>query len=547
MHTSVKSVIETSQRLFSNRQGLVDYWQTVGENFYPERANFTVVHDLGDEFMEHLTTSYPVLARRDLGNALSAMLRTDDWFSMSIARKELLDTAGKEWLEWAQGTQRRAMYDRATMFTRATKEGDHDFASFGQAVISVELNKLGTKFLYRCHHLRDVAWAENDEGKIDYVARAWEPEAKQLARMFPDKVHQSVKTAATKDPFRKIKCRHVVMATEMWEGGDKKWQQPYVSLYIDEENDTVLEEAGKWSMIYVIPRWQTVSGSQYAYSPATIAALPDARLIQAVTLTLLDAGEMHARPPMLAVGEAIRSDINLSPGAVTIVDADYDERLGEVLRPLSQDKSGIPFGVDIRNDVRDMIGEAFYLNKLSLPSADIGGDMTAFEVGQRVQEYIRQALPLFEPMETEYNGALCEATFDLGMRNGLFGPIDSIPESLQGHDVQFRFVSPLSEATERKDGSTFLEAKQLLAQAAELDPSTVPMLDAQTALRAALSGIGVPTKWTRDEKTMEEIATADAEKNAQAEAMASVQQGAAAVEQVGGAAEVIQRVQQATS
>lgn len=547
MHTSIKTVIETSQRLFSKRSSLMEYWQTVGENFYPERADFTAVHDLGDEFMGHLTTSYPVLARRDLGNALSAMLRTDEWFSMSISRKDLLDTEGKEWLEWAGGTQRRAMYDRDAMFTRATKEGDHDFASFGQAVISVELNKPGTKFLYRCHHLRDVAWAENDEGKIDYIAKNWEPEARQLMQKFPDTVDQSVKTAANKDPFKKIKCRHVVMPTEMWEGRKKNWIQPYVSLYVDEENETVLEESGSWGKIYEIPRWQTVSGSQYAYSPATIAALPDARLIQAVTLTLLDAGELNARPPMLAVGEAIRSDINLTSNGITMIDAEYDERLGEVLRPLTQDKSGMPAGFNIRDEIKDMIGEAFYLNKLALPSAEIAGDMTAFEVGQRVQEYIRQALPLFEPMEAEYNGAICEATFDLGMRNGLFGPLDTIPESLRNHDVQFRFVSPLSEATERKDGSTFMEAKQLLAQAAELDPSTTAMLDAPTALRAALTGIGVPTKWTRDEKTMEAITKAHEEKTAQAEMMATVQQGASAAKEAGGAAEVIQKVQQAAA
>jgi hypothetical protein len=34
--------------------------------------------------------------------------------------------------------------------------------------------------------------------------------------------------------------------------------------------------------------------------------------------------------------------------------------------------------------------------------------MTAYEVGQRVQEYIRNALPIFEPMEMEYNAALCD-------------------------------------------------------------------------------------------------------------------------------------------
>jgi hypothetical protein len=59
------------------------------------------------------------------------------------------------------------------------------------------------------------------------------------------------------------------------------------------------DEPASWSLIYVIPRWQTVSGSQYAYSPATVAALPDARLIQAMTLTFFEAGEKATNPPMV--------------------------------------------------------------------------------------------------------------------------------------------------------------------------------------------------------------------------------------------------------
>jgi hypothetical protein len=37
----------------------------------------------------------------------------------------------------------RAMYDREARFTRATNEGDHDFATFGNAVLTVETNGVG--------------------------------------------------------------------------------------------------------------------------------------------------------------------------------------------------------------------------------------------------------------------------------------------------------------------------------------------------------------------------------------------------------------------
>ncbi|MTV47254.1 portal protein, partial [Streptococcus pneumoniae] len=81
-------------------------------------------------------------------------------------------------------------------------------------------------------------------------------------------------------------------------------------------------------------------GSQYAHSPAVVAALPDARLLQQITAVILEAGEKAITPPMVGVQEAIRGDVAVYAGGITWVDAEYDERLGEVLRPMTSDKSG---------------------------------------------------------------------------------------------------------------------------------------------------------------------------------------------------------------
>jgi hypothetical protein len=77
-------------------------------------------------------------------------------------------------------------------------------------------------------------------------------------------------------------------------------------------------------------------------------------------------------------------------------------------------------------------------------------EMTAYEVGQRVQEYIRGALPLFEPMEMDYNGG--------ALRGDVRDPVRAapsarprLPKSLQGRRHQLsRFESPLHDAIEQK-------------------------------------------------------------------------------------------------
>lgn len=537
MSSDLDQLIKQSEQLFGKRGSLLSLWQTIADNFYPERADFTTVRNLGEEFAQNLYTSYPILARRDLGNAIGSMLRPSSkkWFHLRTSNFDKLDQASKAWLEWAGERMRRAMHDRKSQFARATKEGDHDFSAFGQTALQVSPNKDASGILYRCWHLRDVAWVENADGIPDTVFRKWKPTALELKALFPNSLHRTVQDCVTKEPYKEFNVQHCILPAEQYVG-QKKWGTPYVSLYYDVDNKHLMEERGVLTQEYVIPRWSTVSGSQYAYSPATVAALPDARLIQAMTRTLLEAGEKAVTPPMVAVEEAIRGDVSVFAGGITWVSQDYDERMGEVLRPLTQDLRGLPTGMNMQGELRAMIAEAFFLNKIALPTP--GQDMTAFEVGQRVQEYIRQALPLFEPMESEYNYPLCDKTFDLMMRRGALGSRFDIPEGLRGAEIEFLFESPLHDATEREKGQRFMEANQMLAQAVQLDPSAADILDSASALRDVLEGIGVPAKWTRSAEQVSAIAAQRQQAQRAAETLAQMQAGADVAKTLGETASI---------
>ncbi len=544
-----KALIAQGDQLFSKRGALMSLWQNISENFYPERADFTVTRSLGDDFAENLTTSYPTLVRRDLGNSFSSMMRPTsiDWFHMRAEREEYEDQPAKQWLEYATGIQKRAMYDRRAMFVRASKEGDHDIASFGQCVKTVELNRNADGLLYRCWHLRDVAWAENAEGKISTVHRKWKPCVVDLVKLFPGKLHPKVADkmiGGNKQPYAEVNVRHIVMPAEDFDGEyiGKKAGVAYVEIFVDVDNKHIIETTGLSYFKYIIPRWQTVSGSQYSFSPATICGLPDARLLQAMTRTILEAGEKATNPPMVAVQEAIRSDISIYAGGITWVDSAYDERLGEVLRPLTQDKSGLPMGLELQQGTMAGLQEAFFINKLTLPST--GPEMTAYEVGQRVQEYIRQATPLFEPLEDEDNGAMCEVTFELLMRHGAFGSVDQIPQSIRGQDITFRFESPLHDAVERQKGQKFMEARGLLADTLALDPTADANIDIETAFRDVLNSIGIPAKWVRSEEDAQKIIEQRKADQSAQQLLATMGAGADVATKIGEAGQAINQSQQ---
>lgn len=129
---NIEELISRGDSLFSKRSGLLSLWQEQADHFYVERADFTVTRNLGTDFAAHLTSSYPLLVRRDLGDQISSILRPpgEQWFDLTIEREERLWNADKRWLERATKTQHRAMYDLHSGFVRSTKECDHDWATF---------------------------------------------------------------------------------------------------------------------------------------------------------------------------------------------------------------------------------------------------------------------------------------------------------------------------------------------------------------------------------------------------------------------------------
>lgn len=531
---NAKQLKELALELFKKRSNLLLMWQEIAENFYPERADFTLARHLGTDFASNLTTSYPLLCRRDLGDQFSTMLRPQgkEWYHTIVRDLRRSDNEALRYLQYTDNVMRRAMYDPDAMFIRGTKEGDHDFATFGQTVVSVQLNRFGDTLLYRCWHLRDVAWQENQDGKICFVARKWKCALRDLITLFPGKVSQKVVRRADKKPYDELEVLHIVCEAEMYDGdarGKPRW-----SVYYDCENEVVIEATPIWGRIYRIPRWSTVSGSQYAVSPAALIALPEARLAQAMAWTLLEAGEKIVNPPIIAQKDVVRSDVALYPGGISWIDNEYDERTGEALRPLITDAKGMPLSRDMQSDNRAILTRAWYLDKLKLPEAV--GEMTAFEVSKRIEEYIRGALPLFEPMEMDYNGQICEETRDILTRSGAFGSPFEIPKSLRGAPVEYKFESPLHEAIERQKAIRWQEAKAVVLDAAQIDSTSIALLDAPTALRDVLAGLRTPATWVRSEVKVQEIQDAHAALQQSEQALAALEKSSAAAANLGSAA-----------
>ena len=183
MDSRAREVVRIGDAMFKSKRVVDNLWQEIALNFYPARADFTEKRNEGQEYSDHLFTAYPSLARRELGNLLSANLRdqSKQWVSMHV-QNETLDNGlpERQFLEFMTQIHWRGLYDPAARMVTATKQCDHDFATFGNGVIYGTPNMRGDGPLYRNYHLRDCAWSENAEGKVDHFHRRWMPTARQL-------------------------------------------------------------------------------------------------------------------------------------------------------------------------------------------------------------------------------------------------------------------------------------------------------------------------------------------------------------------------------
>ncbi|MDE2440024.1 MAG: hypothetical protein KGP14_03290 [Betaproteobacteria bacterium] len=534
-------------RLFTQRTSTDALWQELADNFYPERGDFTVARVTQQSWGDWLFSTAPAMMRRDLGNAVSSMIRPGgrQWGKCDIDDEILGKDAGvRAYLDFLGDAQWHHMYAPQANFVRATKEADHDLITFGNSVKSVEADVMAGKLLYRCHHLKDCAWQDNGIGVTDVMCRKIKLTARQAAQFFNGAdLSQKVRDALDKSPFTEFQFSHWMMPAADYEYVTKakpKGKVKFVSIYVDVDEKKIMRESPSYEFRYVVDRWATVPNFVYGISPATLTALPDARMLQVLARIIQEAGEKSVDPPLKAQENAVRGDINLFAGGVTWVDREYDEKTGPALEPVLLGKDA-GLGLHLFDRINNVLVSAFYLNKLSLPQQQ---GKTAYETAQLVEENLRASAPLFEPME-QNNANLLDVTFEILMRNGAFGPPDAIPQPLRGKNIQFTFSNPLHDAIEKAKMLQYQGVVQLTAQGMQLDQSIASNINLNQAYRDAVVGSGAPAQWLNPEEAAAATRAAAAKMSALQHMIGGAQAAGMAAQAVGdGASSLNQQVTQ---
>jgi len=529
-----REMLQLGDSLFAKKANLDSLHQTIAELIYPERANFTRERTDGDEYADNMYESIPAQARRDLAGAIGAILRprSKEWFRPEPADDWRKTHAANVFSDYARDVMRRQLYSGRSRFQKTMADCDDDFVSFGNAVPILTEAPDRSGYLFEISHPRDNAWSVNRSGDVDVNHRKFKKTLRAAVQQYGlDMLTPSQQERLEKAPYEEITLRHVVMPAADIGRYDlprgKLGGKPFASLTINPDSGVLMRVGGYWEFPILHRRWR-VSDSAYGYSPAATLALVDGRVLQSQARVIMDAGELAVAPPLLAKRDAVLGSVKNYPASVTWLDMDYDERFGDIVRPL-ETGGNVKIGLDMKVDTRQILQAAFFLNKLSLPS---DRSMTAYEASERVAEYVRSAGPVFEPFEAD-NERVLSTLFMMNMRLGYFGPVESIPAEIKAGEINWVFDTPVSQAYKRIKVQKARETVELLTPLLQIKPEVVDNVDLDKMTRDTMENLGgeaswlVPIEKIKEERDARAAQIAEMEEMKKADAMAGLADKAA--------------------
>lgn len=530
MPREIDDLLSRHKRLKDRRRIWESHWQELAEVMLPRRADFTTEHRAGERRTDHLFDGTPMLARRGLASAIDGLLKpkTARWFRIKTLDDGLNeDEAVKRWLEIAEERLYRALYDRRARFIQRSGEVDDDLVTFGTGVLFVGEGRDLNRLLFRSFHLKDVLLSENGDGEIDTVFVTLRLTARQAAQRFGEAaLGKDTREALTNGGEDKLfTFLQVVMPRKERDTRRRdNANLPFASLVLDVQSEHLVSESGYHEFPFAAPRWDTTAGEVYGRSPGMIA-LPDANTLQQMGKTLLVAGHKAVDPPLLVGDDSVFGTPKTFPGGITTFDMQAARDLGRIpVEPL-QTGFNLPLGREMQKDARDQIWAAFFRNVLQLPVD--APRMTATEVLERKEEFIRTIGPVFGRLESDYIGQVVERSFNILLRAGAF---PAPPESLQGREVVFDYASPVEQARKQIEAAGAARSVELLAPFVQADPSILDNFDGDAIARDTPDIFGMPQRWLRPKETVETMREGRQQAQ-QAEALPGDAQAAASIMQ----------------
>lgn len=509
MDARANELIRLQEQMASRRGIWEGHWREIAERVRPTQNIFQQQRPDGDKRNEKIFDATAPLALPKFAAAVISftMPATQRYQTLSTIDPDLAqNTNVKRYLEQVADLIFKVRYSPHSNFQSQTGEVVLDIGAFGTGILFID-DVLGKGIRYKSLSLAECYVSEDEHGTINRLHRKFQLTAEQAAHKFgTDKLSEGLKRALEKDPLAKFWFLHCVGPNEDYDGRRHDHRgMAFSSCYIEFEQRTTVEEGGFRRFPFAVPRFETSPREVYGRSPA-MAVLPDIKMLNEMSKTVLRAGQMVVAPPIMLTEDASLQAFNVRSNALNY---GYVDQNGRPMAIPFQTQGRVDIGLDMMNQRREAINDAFYVTLFRILVEE--PQITATEAMLRAQEKGQLLAPTMGRIQGEMLGPITEREIDILAASGALPPM---PQELidAGGEVRIEYQGPLNQAQRASVGIGIMNTMQGVAPLAQIDPSVMSLFDIEGMARELAEINMVPERLMRSD---EEV-TAMKEQQAQA-------------------------------
>lgn len=503
------------QEQMQARRGIWEgHWREVAERVRPTQNIFQQQRPDGDKRNEKIFDATAPLALPKFAAAVISftMPSTQRYQGLTTGDEALDENSNvKRYLEAVNDVLFKARYAARANFVSQSSEVVLDVGAFGTGVLFSD-DVLGIGIRYKSFPLAECYVEEDEHGSVNRLHRKFQYTAAQAAAMFGvNTLSEGIKRALERNPLEKFWFLHTVGPNDDYVPGyalHPTKGKKFASCYIEFETRTVVDEGGYRTFPFSVPRYETSPREVYGRSPA-MAVLPDIKMLNEMSKTVLRAGQMVVAPPIMLSDDASLQAFNMRANALN---HGYVDPNGRPMAIPFQTQGRVDIGLDMMNQRREVINDAFFVTLFRILVEE--PQITATEAMLRAQEKGQLLGPPMGRMQSELLGPTTERELDILSMNGALPPM---PKELleRGGEVHIRYQGPLNQAQRAGVGVGIMQTIQSIAPLAQIDPSVMMIFDLEACARELASINSVPERLLR---TDEEITALKEQQAQQAQA-----------------------------
>lgn len=544
----------TRSQMKVERGSFEAHWRDLGDHINPRRTRFIVQDgNRGDRRTRKIIDGTATLAVRNLSAGMMGGITSParDWFRLAVPDRELNDLPDvKAWLDEVTRLI-FTMFGRSNLYEKLPITY-RDMATFGTAAMFVE-EDFETTLRFRSLPLGSFWIALDEKDRVRVFIREFRMTVRQVVEKFGDldekgepktfeNFSDHVRTAwesGQKESW--VEIVHLVQPNDQFdpdklESKFKKFLSVYYesgvrrdgsALFTASDDDTFLLEQGFDFFPVLAPRWETAGEDVYGTDCPGMTALGDIRQLQHGEKKSAQAIDKIINPPMKGPYHLKKTKVSILPGAMVYT----EDREG--MRGFTPTHEVDPRVLDLENkqdQVRRRIKSFFYEDLFLMLANTDRREITAREVEEKHEEKLLALGGVLERLNEDLLNPLIDLAFDLMNKQGL---LPEPPEEMQGLDLKVEYISIMAQAQKLAGLGALERMMRFMVEVAAVDPSVMDKLDLDELIDVYADTVGIPAKIIRSTAEAQAIRQQRQQVQAQAEQVAMVKDGAAAVKDLG--------------